>query len=133
MRLIVDVDGTLTYDDANLDYLERRPRTDVIKRINALYARGISVVIYSARNMRTHNGNLGRINKHTLPKLINWLERHGVQYDEIYMGKPWCGTEGFYVQSRSMRPDRFVTLPFEELESLLGLASTDGREVTDDS
>lgn len=81
------------------------------------------MVIYSARNMRTHEGSLGRINKYTLPKLVDWLDRHEVQYDEIYMGKPWCGYDGFYVESRSMRPDRFVTLPIEDLESLLGITS----------
>ena len=128
MRLIVDVDGTLTRDNPDLDYADREPRADVINRVNLLHERGVSVVIYSARNMRTHKGNLGRINKHTLPTLITWLDRHGVKYDEIYMGKPWCGHDGFYVESRSMRPDRFVNLSLPELESLLEVANTDDTE-----
>lgn len=131
MRLIVDVDGTLTHDDARVEYGERHPRTDVIERVNALHARGVTVVIYSARNMRTFQGNLGLINKHTLPVLMDWLERHGVRYDEIYMGKPWCGHEGFYVQSRSIRPDRFVNLPLRELETILGLEAGERQLVHD--
>jgi hypothetical protein len=42
------------------------------------------------------------------------------------MGKPWCGADGFYIQSRSLRPDSFVTLPFEEIETMLGLESGEG-------
>src|SRR5690554_153194 len=101
MKLIVDVDGTLTQDTPNIDYSHKLPRLDVIDKINSLHMRGVRIVIYSARNMRTYKGNLGLINKHTLPVLINWLDRHEVRYDEIYMGKPWCGTDGFYIQSRS--------------------------------
>lgn len=126
MRLIVDVDGTLTLDDTSVSYGERQPRRDVIERVNALHARGVRIVIYSARNMRTYEGNVGLVNKHTLPVLMEWLDRHNVRYDEIHMGKPWCGSEGFYVQSRSLRPDRFLSLPLEEIEALLGLA--DGGE-----
>ena len=127
MRLIVDVDGTLTRDDAEVDYSDRLPRQDVIDRVNQLHSRGVTIVIYSARNMRTYKGNLGQINKFTMPVLASWLARHGVSYDEIYMGKPWCGFDGFYVHSRSIRPNRFVTMPIEELELLLGLALDDGE------
>lgn len=121
MRLIVDVDGTLTQDDPGLNYSDRLPRQDVIAKVNALQACGVRIIIYSARNMRTHQGNIGLINKHTLPVLMAWLERHGVRYDEIHVGKPWCGTEGFYVQSKSVRPDRFLQLPLEELQALIGM------------
>lgn len=126
MRLIVDVDGTLTYDDSGIPYSERVPRADVIARINELHRRGARIIIYSARNMRTYKGNLGLINKNTLPVLMDWLERHGVCYDEIYMGKPWCGTDGFYIQSRSLRPNRFVALPVEVIAAKLGLESDEG-------
>jgi capsule biosynthesis phosphatase len=126
MRLIVDVDGTLTRDDSSVPYSERMPRSDVIARVNGLHARGVRIIIYSARNMRTYKGNVGLINKNTLPVLMGWLERHGVRYDEIHMGKPWCGADGFYIQSRSLRPDSFVTLPFEEIETMLGLESGEG-------
>ena len=117
--LIVDVDGTLTQDDPNLSYSDRLPRLDVIARVNELHRRGVQIVIYSARNMRTHQGNLGLINLHTLPVLLSWLERHGVCYHEIHMGKPWCGTEGFYVRSKGIRPECFLELPIEEIEEML--------------
>jgi len=121
MRLIVDVDGTLTYNDSSVPYIEQKPRSDVIARVNALHERGVRIVIYSARNMRTYAANVGLINKNTLPLLMNWLEIHRVRYDEIHIGKPWCGTDGFYVQSSSIRPNRFVSLPINEIEAMLGI------------
>jgi capsule biosynthesis phosphatase len=125
MRLIVDVDGTLTYDDFSSPYSERVPRSDVIARINALHGRGAKIIIYSARNMSTYKGNLGLINKNTLPILIDWLKKHGVCYDEIHMGKPWCGQHGFYIQSRSLRPDSFVRYSVDEIACMLRLKSRD--------
>lgn len=118
-RLIVDVDGTLTHDDPSMDYSSRRPRRDVIERENSLHGLGVRILIYSARNMRTHRGNLGLINKHTLPVLIQWLEQHCVRFDEIYMGKPWCGADGFYVRERSIQPDAFVNASVEQIGRML--------------
>jgi len=125
MRLIVDVDGTLTFNDSSVSYINQKPRRDVIARVNALHERGVRIIIYSARNMRTYRGNVGLINKNTLPVLIKWLEVHGVCYDEIHIGKPWCGIDGFYVQSGSIRPDRFVSLPIKEIEAMLGIESNE--------
>ncbi|WP_374407119.1 capsular biosynthesis protein [Pelagerythrobacter sp.] len=122
MRIILDVDGTLTVDDPTVDYADRLPRRDVIERVNHLHRRGATIVVYSARNMRTHRGNVGKINKHTLPVLLDWLDRHSVAFDEIHMGKPWCGTEGFYVHDRSMRPSQFLALPLDELDRLMAPA-----------
>jgi capsule biosynthesis phosphatase len=121
--LIVDVDGTLTRDDPDLPYSDREPRREVIARVNQLYHRGVRIVLYSARNMRTYGGNIGLINLHTLPVLVAWLDRHAVCYHEIHMGKPWCGTGGFYVRANGIRPDRFVTLPLEEVEAMIPAGS----------
>lgn len=128
LRIILDVDGTLTVDDPSVDYADRLPRRDVIDRVNRLHRRGATIVVYSARNMRTYRGNVGKVNKHALPVLIAWLERHSVAFDEIHMGKPWCGTEGFYVRERSMRPSQFLALPESELEERLGRPGERGAQ-----
>lgn len=116
LRLIVDLDGTLTVDDGEIPYAEKKPRTDVITKVNALHARGATVIIHSARNMRSYGGNIGMINKHTLPIVLAWLDRNGVCFDEVHMGKPWCGEHGFYVHSRSLRPDAFAALSVDDIE-----------------
>ena len=69
--------------------------------------------------MRTYEGNVGKINIHTLPVIIQWLEQHEVPYDEIIVGKPWCGHEGFYIDDRAVRPSEFAELDFEGINQLL--------------
>jgi capsule biosynthesis phosphatase len=69
--------------------------------------------------MRTHDGDISKINIHTLPIIINWLERHNVPYDGIIVGKPYCGTEGFYVDDRAIRPNEFINKDIEEINKIL--------------
>jgi len=69
--------------------------------------------------MRTYNGSVGLINVNTLPIILEWLEKHDVPYDEIIVGKPWCGHEGFYVDDKAIRPSEFNTLSYDEIQTLL--------------
>ena len=117
-RLIVDLDGTLTIDDTN-DYENVKPRVSVIEKLKKLRDQGFEIVISTARNMRTFEGNIGKINIHTLPNIITWLDKHGVPYDEIIVGKPWCGHEGFYIDDRAVRPSEFVKMTVNEIEDLI--------------
>jgi capsule biosynthesis phosphatase len=50
---------------------------------------------------------------------VAWLDRLAIPYDEIIVGKPWCGFEGFYVDDKAVRPDEFATLEPEEIKTLL--------------
>lgn len=117
-RLIVDLDGTLTKGD-NKDYSSVSPREDVIARLRQYQADGFEIVISTARNMRTFEGNVGKINIHTLPVITAWLDKHQVPYDEILVGKPWCGHEGFYIDDRAVRPSEFARLSRTEIEQLI--------------
>ncbi|WP_268270810.1 HAD-IIIC family phosphatase, partial [Vibrio parahaemolyticus] len=116
--LIVDLDGTLTKANTS-DYRNVLPRHDVIEKLKKYKDEGFEIVICTARNMRTYEGNVGKINIHTLPIIISWLEKHEVPYDEIIVGKPWCGKEGFYIDDRAIRPSEFSELTFEEITKLL--------------
>ena len=69
--------------------------------------------------MRTYDNNLGKVNKNTLPNIVNWLDDNNVPYDEIYVGKPWCGFDGFYVDDKSIRPSEFVEMSYEMIKNLL--------------
>jgi capsule biosynthesis phosphatase len=55
----------------------------------------------------------------TLPVIIEWLRRHDVPFDELHVGKPWCGTDGFYVDDRAVRPSEFATLDHSDILALL--------------
>ncbi|WP_425653329.1 HAD-IIIC family phosphatase [Vibrio campbellii] len=117
-RLIVDLDGTLTQANTN-DYRNVLPRKDVIEKLKQYKEEGFDITISTARNMRTYESNVGKINIHTLPVITEWLDKHDVPYDEILVGKPWCGQEGFYIDDRAVRPSEFSSLSFDEINDLL--------------
>lgn len=117
-RLIIDLDGTLTQADTR-DYENVSPRKSVIDTLKSYKEQGFEIVIATARNMRSYDGNVGKINIHTLPIITRWLDKHEVPYDEIIVGKPWCGFEGFYVDDRAIRPKEFVELNKDEIDTLI--------------
>lgn len=117
-RIIVDVDDTLSRAK-NGDYANATVIEPVRRRLVALRDEGFTIVLHSARNMRTYKGSIGEIYAKTLPVLMDWLAKHDVPYDEIIMGKPWCGFEGFYIDDKAVRPDEFASLSLDEIETLL--------------
>lgn len=122
-RLVVDLDGTITREDPAQGYADKEPDPDMIAQLRAYRDLGFTIIVYSARNMRTYDGSIGKINAHTLPVIIEWLRRHDIPYDEIHVGKPWCGTEGFYVDDRAIRPSEFKNLTLEQIMALIGPSS----------
>lgn len=117
-RLIIDIDDTLSFT-TNGDYRNAQPCLEMIESIRKYKGLGFEIVFSTARNMRTYNGNTGKINANTLPIIIEWLNKHEIPYDEIYTGKPWCGFEGFYIDDKAVRPREFVEKTYEEIQELL--------------
>jgi len=117
-RLIMDLDGTITARETS-DYANVPPNAKVVDRLREYKADGFEIVIFSSRNMRTHEGNVGKINVHTLPGIIDWLNKHDIPYDEIIVGKAWCGFDGFYVDDKSVRPSEFASMSYAEIKELL--------------
>lgn len=120
-RLVIDIDGTLTIDDPNVSYNNKLPNLPLISKLREYKEQGFEIVLFTSRNMRTYEGNVGRINAHTLPVIIDWLRNHNVPYDEIHVGKPWCGHHGFHVDDKAIRPDEFISLSYDEIGKLLNL------------
>jgi len=117
-RLIIDLDDTICKTVAG-DYRNATPVASVIEQIRNYKRDGFEIVVNTSRNMRTFEGNVGKIAAHTLPIIIEWLNRHEVPFDEIYVGKPWCGFDGFYVDDRAVRPSEFAKYSIEEIHELL--------------
>lgn len=131
--LVVDLDGTLTHDDGAA-YEDKRPNLSMIARLREYRSAGFAIAIQTARNMRTFDGQIGKINAVTLPVIVRWLDKHDVPYDEIYVGKPWCGPNGFYIDDRAVRPSEFLSLDAEQIACLLDdeqLALENTRERTE--
>lgn len=117
-KLIVDLDGTITLANTS-DYENVLPNNEVIEQLRKYKSDGFTITIFTARNMRTYKGNVGEINIHTLPIIMKWLDTHNVPHDEIIVGKPWCGHDGFYIDDRAIRPSEFVSMSFEEITALI--------------
>ena len=120
-RLVFDLDNTLTLssDSGPVNYAEVLPRLDVVEKLRAYKESGFAIIICTARNMRSHQNSVGLINAKTLPIILTWLERHQIPYDEIHVGKPWCGDDGFYIDDKAIRPSEFVRLSYAEITQLL--------------
>lgn len=121
-RLIVDVDETISQKGKD-GYENARLLGAMRERLKEYKAMGFTIVLCSSRNMQTFASNVGRINAITLPILVDWLNRNDVPYDEIYMGKPWCGHEGFYIDDKAVRPIEFVTRSYDEIRDMLDQAA----------
>ena len=119
-RIVIDLDDTLTIDASASDYPDKQPNGAVVQQLRRYRERGYEIVIHTARNMRTYAGSVGKINVHTLPTILDWLERHDVPFDEVVVGKPWCGHGGFYVDDKTIRPGEFIALSPEEVHALIG-------------
>ena len=119
ITLIFDVDGTLCpLKEANQEYSDLIPDKKMIKKIKEYKNNGAKIVLFSSRNMKTYNGNLGLINANTAIIMQNWLKKWGIPYDEIYFGKPWPGPKGLYIDDRAVRPNEFLENSFQDLEKL---------------
>ena len=127
-RLVIDIDGTLTMPKgADVAYADVAVRPEVVAALKLYRARGFTIVLHSSRGMRTYQCSVGHLNAHVLPVLLTWLRRHDVPFDEIHVGKPWCGEEGFYVDDKAVRPSEFVGLSYEQIGALLEREAGFGR------
>lgn len=121
--IVMDIDGTLCeLKKEGQEYIDLKPIPAVLDKLREYKAKGFHIILHSARQMRTYKGNTGKINANTGKVLFEWLEKHDIPYDEIHLGKPWCGRKGFYVDDSTVRPDEFAHLSHEEILKLIGKA-----------
>jgi capsule biosynthesis phosphatase len=117
-KLVIDLDTTISITK-NGDYKNSVPVMPVIEKMREYKELGYEIVIFSSRNMRTYNGDIGKINVHTLPIILDFLEKYSIPHDEVIVGKPWCGFGGMYVDDRAIRPSEFIKMTENDLQSLL--------------
>lgn len=118
--IVFDIDGTIcSIKKENQSYFEVKPDEEIILKIKEYHQNGFYIILYTSRQMRTYDGNLGKINIHTGKILFEWLEKYEIPFDEIYFGKPWCGKNGFYVDDKAIRPSEFKKLDYNSILRLL--------------
>ena len=116
--LIFDIDNTICTTE-NGDYANSAPNLSIVELIRLRKDEGFYIVLFTSRNMRSYDGSIGKINKFTVPVLVDWLFKHEIPYDELIVGKPWPGPDGYYIDDRSIRPSEFLTLSHNQILSLL--------------
>lgn len=118
-RVVFDIDGVLCKKDEHKDYSDRIPHPRMVEQLQDYYEEGYYIILYTARNMNTHQGRIGKINADTAKTLLQWLDEHNIPHDEIYYGKPWCGHDGFYVDDKAIRPSELANNTTSEIQDIL--------------
>ena len=110
-RYSFDLDNTLvSYPTIADDYTSVKPIQKNIDFLYYLKRLGHTIIIYTARRMKTHNGNTGKILADIGKITFDTLEKFSIPYDEIYFGKPYAD---FYI-------DDLAISSYENLEKELG-------------
>jgi len=123
--IVMDVDGTLCpVKKENERYSDLQPIAAIVDKLKWYESQGFYIILYSSRNMNSHDGNVGKIVATTGKQMMEWLDRHKIPYDELHLGKPWPGRGGFYVDDKAIRPDEFLRLSYNEIMSLVGADAT---------
>ncbi len=111
IRLVIDIDDTLC-DNRGRNYANAKPHNDVINKVNELYKEGYYIILYTARGMKSCNGDIDKIKEKNESVLVDWLNRYNVNYDELVFGKV---LGDLYVDDKAMDVRDFVNAKFEKL------------------
>lgn len=91
MRIIVDLDGVICkLKNPDQSYSDVEPNKDVIKLMREWKDQGYTILIYTARHMRTCRGDVTEVIKRVGKITEDWLKKWNVPYDELYYGKPYA-------------------------------------------
>lgn len=113
MRIAIDLDGTICpIKQPHETYADLPSLPGAAEHIRALRAAGHYVIILTARNMATCDGNLGKVMKNIGKVTLDWLAQHNIEYDEIYFGKP---NAEVYIDDRSMRFENWQDVTLESI------------------
>lgn len=91
IRMCFDIDGTLVGSpEIPGDYSTIRPIQENIDFLKRAKSRGAHIILYTARRMKTHNGNIEKVIEDIGSVTIEKINEFNIPYDEIIFGKPWA-------------------------------------------
>ncbi len=101
MRICIDLDGVICeLRKAGQAYADLQPLPGAVDRLRQLKAAGHYLIICTARHMKTCDGNVGKVVARQGAVTLDWLTRHGIEYDELHFGKPWAEV---YIDDNALR------------------------------
>jgi len=116
LRICFDLDNTLvTHPTIQGDYTSVLPIQRNIDYLKLLKRLGHTIIIYTARRMKTHSGNVGAIIADIGKITFNTLDKFDIPYDEIFFGKPYAN---FYIDDLAINAN-------SSLDKALGIYDTD--------
>lgn len=112
LRVCFDLDNTLvSFPKIFGDYTTVEPITKNINILRHLKQMGHTIIIYTARRMKSHKGCVGKIMSDIGKITFDTLEQYDIPYDEIYFGKPYANV---YIDDLALNC-------FDDIEKELGL------------
>jgi capsule biosynthesis phosphatase len=99
--ICIDLDGVVAgFKRDGQTYADVAPIPGAVEKLQGLKSHGHRIILYTARHMKTCEGNVGLVMARVGNVTLDWLKRHDVPYDEIYFGKPWADV---YVDDNAFR------------------------------
>ncbi len=101
MRICIDLDGVICQlRRPGQDYAVLEPVPGAVERLRELRSAGHYIIVCTARHMKTCSGNVGQVLARQGAITLEWLARHGIEYDEIHFGKPHADV---YIDDNAVR------------------------------
>jgi capsule biosynthesis phosphatase len=101
VRICIDLDGVICrLRQPGQEYADLEPVAGAVEKLRQLRAAGHYLILYTARHMKTCDGNVGKVVSRIGAVTLNWLERHSIAYDEIHFGKPHADV---YIDDNALR------------------------------
>ena len=119
---IIDIDFTLIFTpfvNGKYEYDKSIPYISMIKKVNMLYDKGNSIILFTARGMGSRNFNIELIEKECRPIVIEQLRKFGVKYNELIMGKPWGKGNLYYIDDKNLTINQFLEYSEDKYPSII--------------
>lgn len=103
MTYVIDIDGTIcTNTDGK--YKEAQPLVERIDKINQLYDEGHLIVFFTARGMKSLDGDVDSVYRIWYAFTQEQLKKWNVKYTRLIMGKP---SADYYIDDKGLNADDF--------------------------
>lgn len=116
MRIVFDLDGVIcqSKQQESDNYYLLEPYPDAPTSLQNLKSAGHYIILHTARHMKTCFGNVREIEEKYYLDVVDWLNKWGIPFDELHMGKPYADA---YIDDRAIHHTDWNTT-IEKLESL---------------
>jgi dTDP-glucose pyrophosphorylase len=94
-----DLDQTLVTKSISGNHEDCKPITQNIRIVNKLFDDGNTIIIHTARRMKTHNGDVGKVIKDIGVLTRKQISRLGIKHHRIEFGKPYAD---YYIDDKAV-------------------------------